>query len=366
MCYSPSTMSSVPPHPAPPRWRPRWDLDDRCRRFPFLAALRERVLVFDGGMGTMLHVSDVTLDDYRGKENCIELLCETRPDVVSKIHAAYFEVGADAVETNTFGATPLVLSEFGIAERAYDLSKQAAAIARSVAADFSSRGRPRFVAGSVGPTTKSVALGHIAWEQQFESFAVQIHGLLDGGIDVLQIETQFDLINLKCAVLAAREAFKRAGREAPIIAQVTIETTGTMLVGTEISAALPVLEALDVDVVGMNCATGPDLMQEHVRYLGRTASRFVSCLPNAGLPRNVGARGHLRPHARGAGPLPGDLRARVRRRPRGRLLRHQPGAHQAAGRARGRAAAAPRVPRRRVGTWPRSIRRCRWRRTRRR
>ena len=268
--------------------RPRWDLDDRCRRFPFLAALRERVLVFDGGMGTMIHTANLTLDDYGGKENCIELLNHHRPDVIRDIHAAYFAAGADAVETNTFGSMPVVLAEFGIAERGYELSRKAAEVARQAAADFATAARPRFVSGSVGPTTKSLSLGHIAWADQLASYATQIQGLIDGGVDVVQIETQFDILHLTCAVVAARLAMERAGREVPIIAQVTIETTGTMLIGTEVAAALPVLEALEVDVVGVNCATGPDLMQEHVRFLGRTAARFVSCLPNAGIPRNVG------------------------------------------------------------------------------
>src|SRR5262249_30526228 len=143
-------------------------------------------------------------------------------------------------------------------------------------------------AGAVGPTTKLVSLSHLSFEELFESYVTQIRGLIDGGCDILQIETAQDLLGVKCAVLAARQAMAQCGREVPIIAQVTIETTGTMLLGTEIAAALPAIEALEVDVVGLNCATGPDLMQEHVRFLGENAGRFVSVLPNAGLPRNVG------------------------------------------------------------------------------
>ncbi|MSP62233.1 MAG: methionine synthase [Myxococcales bacterium] len=250
--------------------------------------MRDRVVVFDGAMGTMIHAADLTLDDYEGRENCVELLNHTRPDVIGSIHAAYFEAGADIVETNSFGSMPVVLGEFGIAERAFELSRLAGVVARQVASDFSTGARPRWVAGSVGPTTKMPTLGHIPFDDQVASYTTQIHGLIEGGVDVIQIETQFDILNLKAAVIAAREAMKRAGREVPIIAQVTIETTGTMLVGTEVSAALPVLESLDLDVVGLNCATGPDLMQEHARFLGQVASRFVSVLPNAGLPRNVG------------------------------------------------------------------------------
>ncbi|HEY7955879.1 MAG TPA: homocysteine S-methyltransferase family protein, partial [Polyangia bacterium] len=200
------------------------------------------------------------------------------------------EAGADVVETNSFGSSPVVLVEYAIADRAHALSKRSAELARRVADDFTARdrSRPRFVAGSVGPTTKLVSLGHISFDDQRRGFVEQIRGLVEGGVDLIQIETSQDLLQTKCAVIAAREAFRLAGREVPIIAQVTIETTGAMLVGTELGAALPALEALDVDVVGMNCALGPDLMQEHVRFLGQAATRWVSVLPNAGLPRNVG------------------------------------------------------------------------------
>ncbi|HZS42163.1 MAG TPA: methionine synthase, partial [Polyangia bacterium] len=289
-------MSDAPNRPARAEARAlhappaRWSLDERCRKFPILAAARERVLVFDGAMGTMIQRAGLTADDFGGPklEGCNELLCATRPDVISKIHAAYYEAGADIVETNTFGSSPVVLAEYELAPRAYELSRKAAELAVKVARDFSSRGKPRFVAGSVGPTTKLVSLGHISFDDQYRGFVEQLRGLIDGGIDVVQIETSQDLLQAKCAVIAAREAFRVCGREVPIIAQVTIETTGAMLVGTELSAALVALEALDVDVVGTNCALGPDLLQEHVRYLGENATRFVSVLPNAGLPRNVG------------------------------------------------------------------------------
>ncbi|HJZ87956.1 MAG TPA: methionine synthase [Polyangia bacterium] len=275
--------AAVPPN----RW-PRWNLRERCARFPLLALMRERVLCFDGAMGTMLQRANLTPDDFAGKDGCNELLCETRPDVVSGIHAQYFAAGADLCETNSFGSTPIVLAEYGIAERSYELSRRAAELARAVASDFQAPDQPRFVSGSVGPTTKLVSLGHISFDEMRAAFATQIRGLIDGGIDLVHIETSQDLLQMKAAVIGARDAMRLAGREVPICAQVTIETTGTMLVGSELSAALPVLESLDVDVVGLNCATGPDLMQEHARYLGKTAARFVSVLPNAGLPRNVG------------------------------------------------------------------------------
>src|SRR5215813_189551 len=281
-------MSWQPTAVAPPNRWPRWNLRERCARFPLLALMRERVLCFDGAMGTMLQRANLTPDDFAGKDGCNELLCETRPDVVSGIHAQYFAAGADLCETNSFGSTPIVLAEYGIAERSYELSRRAAELARAVASDFQAPDQPRFVSGSVGPTTKLVSLGHISFDEMRAAFATQIRGLIDGGIDLVHIETSQDLLQMKAAVIGARDAMRLAGREVPICAQVTIETTGTMLVGSELSAALPVLESLDVDVVGLNCATGPDLMQEHARYLGKTAARFVSVLPNAGLPRNVG------------------------------------------------------------------------------
>ena len=239
-------------------------------------------------MGTMLQRANLTLDDFAGKEGCNELLCATRPDVIKQIHLEYLKAGADVVETNSFGSTPLVLAEYQIEDRAYELSRLAAELARRACDEVSTKEWPRFVAGAVGPTTKLVSLGHIGFAELLGHFTTQIQGLIDGGCDVIQIETGQDILGIKCAVLAAREAMARTGREVPIIAQVTMETTGTMLVGTELSAALPTLEALEVDLVGLNCATGPDLMHEHVRFLGQNATRFVSVLPNAGLPRNVG------------------------------------------------------------------------------
>ncbi len=284
---SPESPAASPDGPRRPPPRPRWQLGERIERFPILQAMAQRVLLCDGAMGTMIQRAQLTPEDFDGKDGCNELLVATRPEVIEQIHRAYLEVGADVIETNSFGSTPLVLAEYGIADRAYELSFQAAAIARRAAAAVSTPEWPRFVSGAVGPTTKLVSLGHIGFAELLESFAVQIHGLIAGGADIIQIETGQDILGIKCAVLAARLGMQRAGREVPIITQVTMETTGTMLIGTEIAAALPALEALDVDVIGLNCATGPDLMHEHVRYLGQNATRFVSVLPNAGLPRNV-------------------------------------------------------------------------------
>ncbi|MEZ6036034.1 MAG: methionine synthase [Planctomycetota bacterium] len=266
----------------------RFDPKARLDQFPILQALRDRVLVFDGGMGTQLQAADLTLDDFRGLEGCNELLVETRPDVVEAIHERYFAAGADVVETNSFGGLPYVLEEFGIGARALELNQIAAATARRVADRMSTPQRRRFVAGSVGPGTKLVTLGHIGGDEMYEGYKVYCKGLLLGGVDCLNIETCQDILQVKIAVNAARDAMAEVGREVPIFCTVTIETTGTMLVGSDIAAAVTTLEAMPVDVIGLNCATGPDLMQESVRHLGKTTTRSIMVMPNAGLPRNVG------------------------------------------------------------------------------
>ncbi|MBX7143621.1 MAG: methionine synthase [Oligoflexia bacterium] len=252
----------------------------------FLARLREKIIIGDGAMGTMIQSFGLTADDFAGLDGCNEYLNVTRPQVVQGIYEAYFEAGADIIETNTFGSSRLVLAEYGLADQAFDISKRSAQLARQVADDFSSRSWPRFVAGSVGPGTKLLTLGHVTFEEMHASFLDQIRGLVEGGVDLIQIETCQDILQLKCAVIAAVDAMKLAQRRVPISTTVTIETTGAMLVGTEIAAALTVMETLPIDIVGMNCATGPDLMQENVRFLGHTSSRPLAIMPNAGLPRN--------------------------------------------------------------------------------
>jgi 5-methyltetrahydrofolate--homocysteine methyltransferase len=255
--------------------------------------MMETILVCDGGMGTGIHSAELGLEDFENLEGCNEVLVRSRPDVIKAIHRSYFEAGADCVETNTFGATPLVLGEFGIPEQAYELNRRAATIAREVADELSTDERPRFVLGSVGPTTRLVSLGHIEFAAQLEDFETQISGLIDGGVDGILIETCQDILQVKSAVIAARRVMKKADpdgnprREVPILVQVTVETTGTMLVGTDIAGALTVLESLPVDVIGLNCATGPDLMVEHVRYLSQHSTRLISVQPNAGLPQNI-------------------------------------------------------------------------------
>jgi 5-methyltetrahydrofolate--homocysteine methyltransferase len=261
----------------------------------FFKQCREKVLLFDGGMGSMLQTYHLTEDDFEGLEGCNEILVKTRPQVVQEIHAAYYEAGADVVETDSFGSTSIVLAEYDIADQAYDLSFRAAKIAREVAQDFTlNRGerRPRYVAGSIGPTTKLPTLGHIGYDELKASYITQVQGLVDGGADILLIETCQDLLQTKAAIAAVHAVRKKLNRYIPTMAQVTIETTGTMLVGTDISAVVTALQPYDIDVLGMNCATGPQEMAEHIRYLSHHSPFYISCLPNAGIPENVGGKAH--------------------------------------------------------------------------
>ena len=240
-------------------------------------------------MGTSIHTYDLSLDDFAGRENCPEILVETKPSIIQEIHESFFKVGCDVVETDTFGGSPVVLAEFDLADRAYELNFKAAQLAKTVAADYSTKGQPRFVSGSIGPTTKLPSLGHISFADMSAAYYQQVAGLVDGGVDVLQFETGQDLLQAKAAIIAMLEYFKKIGRRIPIIAQVTIEAPplGTMLVGSDISAALTTLEAFPIDVIGLNCATGPQEMLDPVAYLCRNNRKMVSVLPNAGLPENI-------------------------------------------------------------------------------
>jgi 5-methyltetrahydrofolate--homocysteine methyltransferase len=256
----------------------------------FLSLLREKVVIFDGAMGTSIHKYNLSLDDYQGLENCPEILVESRPDVIAEIHSQYFAAGCDVVETDTFGGSPVVLAEFGIAQRAYELNKKAAELARGVACDYSTGGRKRFVSGSIGPTTKLPSLGHISFRDMKNAYYEQVRGLVDGGVDCLQFETGQDLLQCKAALVAMEEYFKVIGKRIAIICQITIEAPplGTMLTGSDISAALTALSPFDLDVLGMNCATGPAEMMDPVRYICENSRKYVSVLPNAGLPENIG------------------------------------------------------------------------------
>src|SRR5271169_4130738 len=254
----------------------------------FLQTVRERVVVYDGAMGTNIQKRNPTLDDYWGKENCSEVLVLSRPDIIREIHADFFRVGCDIVETNTFGGTGLVLGEFDLRDKVHEINLKAAQLAREVAQQFSTKDKPRFVAGSMGTTTKLPSLGHIGWDAMEASYEEQALALIEGGVDVLLIETCQDLLQAKIATVAVLEAMRKAGKRLPVQVQVTLQESGTMLLGTEIGAALTALEPYDVDIIGLNCATGPAEMNEAVRYLGLNSTKHISVLPNAGLPQNVG------------------------------------------------------------------------------
>ncbi|MDX6332065.1 MAG: 5-methyltetrahydrofolate--homocysteine methyltransferase, partial [Streptomycetaceae bacterium] len=253
-----------------------------------IAALREalatRVVVADGAMGTMLQAHEPTLEDFQDLEGCNEILNVTRPDIVRSVHEEYFAVGVDCVETNTFGANLTALGEYDIPERVHELAEAGARLAREVADGFAADGRPRWVLGSVGPGTKLPTLGHAPYTALRDAYEQQVAGLVAGGADAVLVETSQDLLQTKASLTGARRALKAAGADLPLIVQVTVETTGTMLLGSEIGAALTALEPLGIDMIGLNCATGPAEMSEHLRYLARHARVAVSCMPNAGLP----------------------------------------------------------------------------------
>ncbi|MFJ7156918.1 methionine synthase [Streptomyces sp. NPDC101118] len=268
-------MASLPNPPA----------DIQTRADALREALAARVVVADGAMGTMLQAQDPSLEDFQNLEGCNEILNVTRPDIVRSVHEAYFAAGVDCVETNTFGANHSALAEYDIPERVHELSEAGARIARETADAFTaSTGQQRWVLGSVGPGTKLPTLGHIGYDTIRDAYQANAEGLLAGGADALLIETTQDLLQTKASVIAARRALDALGVNVPVICSVTVETTGTMLLGSEIGAALTSLEPLGIDMIGLNCATGPAEMSEHLRYLARNARIPLSCMPNAGLP----------------------------------------------------------------------------------
>jgi 5-methyltetrahydrofolate--homocysteine methyltransferase len=256
---------------------------------PYLAALAERVLIYDGATGTNLQLQDLNADDFGGAafEGCNEILCVTKPQAIETLHRSFLDVGVDVIETDSFGSFSVVLAEYGIAERSAELALASAQIARRVADSYASPGSPKFVAGSMGPGTKFPTLGQITYDDLSASYEELAYSLLEGGVDLLVVETMFDLLSGKAAIAACHRAMARHGRIVPIQAQVTIELTGRMLPGTEIGAAITALSPLGIDVIGLNCATGPVEMYEPLRQLSETAPMPLSCLPNAGLPSVV-------------------------------------------------------------------------------
>ncbi|MGD1862272.1 MAG: methionine synthase [Leptolyngbyaceae cyanobacterium] len=259
------------------------------------------VVVFDGAMGTNLQVQNLTAEDFGGPdyEGCNEYLVVTKPEAVATVHRDFLAAGADVIETDTFGGTSIVLAEYDLADRAYELNKTAAELAKAIAVEFSTPEKPRFVAGSMGPGTKLPTLGHIDFDTLKEAYIEQAQGLIDGGVDLLLVETCQDVLQIKAALNGILEVFAARSIQLPLMVSVTIEQQGTMLVGTEMAAALTILEPYPIDILGLNCATGPDLMKAHVKHLSEQSPFAISCIPNAGLPENVGGHAvyHLSPMA---------------------------------------------------------------------
>ena len=254
------------------------------------------IIIFDGGTGTSFQNLNLTSHHFGGDEleGCNENLVLTSPNIVEKVHNSFLEAGCHVIETNTFGASSIVLDEYNISNKAYEINKKAAQIAKKCANLYSSTNTPRFVAGSIGPTTKLPTLGHINFDKLKDSYEEQINGLIDGGIDLLLIETCQDVLQIKSALFASQEVIKNKNIELPIMISITMETTGTMLVGSDIASALTILEPYDIDILGLNCATGPVQMKEHIKYLAENSPFAISCIPNAGLPENIGGVAHYK------------------------------------------------------------------------
>jgi 5-methyltetrahydrofolate--homocysteine methyltransferase len=263
---------------------------------PFTQRLKEKIIVFDGATGTHLQGQQLTADDFGGEHlnGCNEYLVISKPGAVENVHRDYLEAGCDVIETNSFGSAPIVLAEYGLADRAYELSFKAAQIAKRIAADFSTPSHPRYVAGSMGPTTKLPSLGHITFRDMAAAYTIQAQGLIEGGADLLCVETCQDVLQAKAALYGIYRYFEEARTRVPLVVSVTVESMGTMLLGTEIGAALVTLEPYDVDVIGMNCATGPQEMSEHLRVLASSSPKPIFVMPNAGIPENIGGHAHYK------------------------------------------------------------------------
>ena len=269
---------------------------DRISFLDWLHGPERPVLVFDGATGTSLQDMDLTAEDFGGAalEGCNENLVFTRPDAVQAVHRLFLEAGCDVIETDTFGAASIVLAEYGLEDQAFAINRRAGELAREMAAAFSTPTKPRFVAGSMGPTTKLPTLGHIDFDTMKASFREQAAGLIAGDVDLFIVETCQDVLQIKAALQGIEEAFCAAGERRPLMVSVTMETTGTMLVGSDIAAVVAIVEPFPIDVLGLNCATGPEQMKEHIRYLSQHSPFVVSCIPNAGLPENIGGVAHYR------------------------------------------------------------------------
>ena len=289
-------------------------------------SLEQRVLVLDGAMGTMIHQAPLSIEtDYLGRENCPEILNVTRPDVIQDIHRQYLEAGADIIETNTFGGTRIALADNKLEDRAYELNFAAAKLAREIADQYSTAAKPRFVAGSIGPTNKDLNItGTTTFAELRADYYLQAKGLVEGGADYLLIETCFDTGSLKAGLVAVEQLERDLGIDIPVVASVTIERTGTMLGGQPIDALYASIENHDLLGVGMNCATGPDLMTDHIRTLNEMSSHRISCYPNAGLPNSEGKFGETPGLARRATR---EVRQSRLAEFRGRMLRHHARAH---------------------------------------
>lgn len=325
--------------------------DSRTRADALREALATRVVVADGAMGTMLQAQDPTLEDFENLEGCNEILNITRPDIVRSVHEEYFAVGVDCVETNTFGANHSAANEYEIADRIFELSESGARIAREVADEFAQKdGRQRWVLGSIGPGTKLPSLGHITYDVLRDGYQKNAEGLLAGGSDALIVETTQDLLQTKSSIIGARRAMDALGVHVPLICSLAFETTGVMLLGSEIGAALTALEPLGIDLIGLNCSTGPDEMSEHLRYLARHSRTPLMCMPNSRPARPHQGRRALPARPRRSRRLPGELRPGLRPLPHRRLLRYDAGAPAGRRRARpgahaDRAGPAPRARR---------------------
>ncbi|MFZ4666164.1 MAG: methionine synthase [Prochlorotrichaceae cyanobacterium] len=254
------------------------------------------VIVFDGAMGTNLQVQNLTAEDFGGAEyeGCNEYLVMTKPEAVQRVHRQFLAAGADVIETDTFGGSTFVLGEYDLGDRAYELNKRAAELAKTCTTEFSTVEKPRFVAGSIGPGTKLPTLGHIDYDTLKAAIVPQVQGLIDGGVDLLLVETCQDVLQIKAALNAIETVFTEKETRLPLMVSVTMEQQGTMLVGSDITAVLAILEPYPIHILGLNCATGPDLMMEHIKYLCEQSPFVVSCIPNAGLPENVGGQAHYK------------------------------------------------------------------------